>query len=101
VSEPLLSVKDLRAGYGDAVVLEDVSFDLAEGASLAVLGRNGVGKSTLLLTLMGFTSVKRGTIAFRGREIRGLARSASRRISPWRRAPGAGISAQSTRSFPG
>ena len=45
----------MRAGYGDAVVLDGISFDLADKGSLAVLGRNGVGKSTLLLTIMGFT----------------------------------------------
>ena len=46
-----------RAGYGEAVVLDDISFEIAEHGSLAVLGRNGVGKSTLLLTLMGFTQI--------------------------------------------
>ena len=54
-----------RAGYGDAVVLEDISPKLDEGASLAVLGRNSVGKSTLLLTLMGFTRVHSETVRFR------------------------------------
>ena len=57
MAEPLLALKNVRAGYGDAVVLDNVSFELAERGSLAVLGRNGVGKSTLLLTIMGFTSV--------------------------------------------
>ena len=46
----LLELKGVRAGYGDAVVLDDVSLSLPENGSLAVLGRNGVGKSTLLLT---------------------------------------------------
>ena len=70
---PLLELHDVRAGYGDSVVLDDISLELPEGGSLAVLGRNGVGKSTLLLTIMGFTSVRRGRIALRGREILGLA----------------------------
>ena len=61
MAETLLSLKDVRAGYGDAVVLNDISFDLADKGSLAVLGRNGVGKSTLLLTIMGFTRMTRGT----------------------------------------
>ena len=69
----LLEIRELRAGYGDAVVLDGISFELPEAGSLAVLGRNGVGKSTLLLTIMGFTSVKRGSILFRGEEIRSLA----------------------------
>jgi branched-chain amino acid transport system ATP-binding protein len=63
----------MRAGYGDAVVLDGISFELPEAGSLAVLGRNGVGKSTLLLTIMGFTSVRRGSIFYRGKEIRSLA----------------------------
>ena len=49
----LLKVDKLWAGYGDAVVLEDISFTLEEGGSLALLGRNGMGKTTLLSTLMG------------------------------------------------
>ena len=48
---PLLELKDVRAGYGDAVVLDGVSLEVADKGSLAVLGRNGVGKSTLLLTM--------------------------------------------------
>ena len=48
--EPLLELRDVRAGYGDAVVLDGVSLALPADGSLAVLGRNGVGKTTLLLT---------------------------------------------------
>ncbi|HTS40212.1 MAG TPA: ABC transporter ATP-binding protein [Xanthobacteraceae bacterium] len=73
MAEPLLALKNVRAGYGDAIVLDDISLDLAENGSLAVLGRNGVGKSTLLLTIMGFTRVARGTIAWQGRDITALA----------------------------
>ena len=69
MAEPLLAVRNVRAGYGEAVVLDDVSFDLPERGRLAVLGRNGVGKSTLLLTIMGHTDVSRGTIVWRGAEI--------------------------------
>jgi branched-chain amino acid transport system ATP-binding protein len=65
----LLQVNGLTAGYGASVVLEDVSFALDEGAGLALLGRNGVGKSTLLLTLMGLTRQKSGTIAWRGDDV--------------------------------
>jgi branched-chain amino acid transport system ATP-binding protein len=49
----LLEVERLTAGYGEAIVLEDVSLGVDEGEGLAVLGRNGVGKTTLMLTLMG------------------------------------------------
>jgi len=65
----LLQVEGLTAGYGASVVLEDVSFALDEGAGLALLGRNGVGKSTLLLTLMGLTRQKSGSIAWRGDDV--------------------------------
>jgi len=66
-------MQDIRAGYGDSVVLDGISLEIPEAGSLAVLGRNGVGKSTLLLTIMGFTSLRRGSLIFRGKEIGGLA----------------------------
>jgi branched-chain amino acid transport system ATP-binding protein len=65
----LLAVDGVRAGYGGAVVLEDISLKLDEGDSLALLGRNGVGKTTLLVTLMGFTEMHRGSIRLRGADI--------------------------------
>ena len=73
MAETLLVLQDLRAGYGDAVVLDDVSLEVGQGQSLAVLGRNGVGKSTLLLTVMGFTNLTRGAIRWRGEDITRLA----------------------------
>jgi branched-chain amino acid transport system ATP-binding protein len=89
----LLELHDVRAGYGDAVVLDGVSLELPLNGSLAVLGRNGVGKSTLLLTILGFTSVKRGRIVLAGREIASLA--------PHRRAQlGIGWVAQEREIFP-
>ena len=68
----LLELEGVRAGYGDAVVLDGISLEVPENGSLAVLGRNGVGKSTLLLTILGFTSVKRGKIFFEGKDITSL-----------------------------
>ena len=68
----LLAADRLTAGYGDSVVLEDVSLELDEGGSLALLGRNGVGKTTLLLTLLGLTRLKSGSVAWRGEEIAAL-----------------------------
>ncbi|HTT10327.1 MAG TPA: ABC transporter ATP-binding protein [Burkholderiaceae bacterium] len=65
----LLAMEGVRAGYAGSVVLEDISLRLEEGDSLAVLGRNGVGKTTLLVTLMGFTEMQRGSIRLRGEEI--------------------------------
>jgi branched-chain amino acid transport system ATP-binding protein len=73
----LLSLTDVRAGYGSAVVLDGISMELADRGSLAVLGRNGVGKSTLLLTIMGYTRVGRGRIIWRGVDI--TARAPQRR----------------------
>jgi branched-chain amino acid transport system ATP-binding protein len=69
MSELLLSIADLRAGYSSAVVLDDISLELAAQGGIAVLGRNGVGKSTLLLTIMGYTRVSRGRIFWRGADI--------------------------------
>ena len=68
----VLTVSALRAGYGATVVLEDLALNLAERATLAVLGRNGVGKTTLLATLMGHTTHHAGKIVFRGRELSAL-----------------------------
>jgi len=65
----LLAAQGLTAGYGDSIVLEDISLALAPGGSLALLGRNGVGKTTLLLTLMGLARLRQGRIVFDGEEI--------------------------------
>ncbi len=93
MAERLLALANVRAGYGDAVVLDDVSLEVPEGQSLAVLGRNGVGKSTLLLTIMGFTSVARGTITWRGEDLT--------RVAPHLRARrGLGWVAQEREIFP-
>jgi branched-chain amino acid transport system ATP-binding protein len=93
VTEPLLALDGVRAGYGSAVVLDDVSLELPQHGSLAVLGRNGVGKSTLLLTIMGYTNVGRGRILWRGGDIT--------RDPPHRRALGGiGWVAQEREIFP-
>jgi branched-chain amino acid transport system ATP-binding protein len=70
VSLPL-EVRDLRAGYGPTVVLDGISLDVTAGGTLAVLGRNGVGKTTLLATLMGLTTLHAGTVRLGGEEIQG------------------------------
>jgi branched-chain amino acid transport system ATP-binding protein len=91
--EPLLGLRGVRAGYGDAVVLDDVSLDVPRNGSLAVLGRNGVGKSTLLLTLMGYTRLHAGSVLFNGTDISAL--------PPHRRAQlGIGWVAQEREVFP-
>ena len=65
----VLAIEDLVAGYGAAVVLRGLSLRLAEGRSLAVLGRNGVGKTTLLNTIVGVTRHRGGTIRLSGRDV--------------------------------
>ena len=65
----LLAVEGLTAGYGEATVLEDVALTLDEGDSLALLGRNGMGKTTLLVTLMGLTRMRKGTLRWRGKDL--------------------------------
>ena len=64
-----LSLREVRAGYGETVVLEDIAFGLPERGALAVLGRNGVGKTTLLATIMGHTTFHAGSIEYQGRPI--------------------------------
>jgi branched-chain amino acid transport system ATP-binding protein len=64
-----LALKQVSAGYGETVVLEGVSLGLAEGATLALLGRNGVGKTTLLATIMGHTTMHGGALELAGRDI--------------------------------
>jgi branched-chain amino acid transport system ATP-binding protein len=68
----LLTLDNVRAGYGETVVLDGVSLNLAPAATLAVLGRNGVGKTTLLATIIGQTTLHGGSIRFDGREIADL-----------------------------
>ncbi len=65
----LLELEGVWAGYGDATVLEDISFSLDAGASLALLGRNGMGKTTLLATLMGAARQTRGSMRLEGRDL--------------------------------
>ena len=93
MAEALLALDDLRAGYGDAVVLDGITLGVPEGRSLAVLGRNGVGKSTLLLTIMGFTRVGRGAVIWRGRDI-------TRAPPHWRARNGLAWVAQEREIFP-
>ena len=69
MSDALLEVSGLSAGYGDSLVLEEISLSVGGDRSLAVLGRNGMGKSTLMLALMGHLKLRHGTIRWRGEDI--------------------------------
>ena len=68
----LLKVEGLRSGYGEAVVVQGVSLLLEQGQSLALLGRNGTGKTTLLNTLVGVTRRHQGSITLAGQDITAL-----------------------------
>ncbi len=68
---PLLTADGLVSGYGGAMVLRGVSFSLGPREILAVLGKNGMGKSTLLKTVMGFVPAREGSIAYDGRDATG------------------------------
>ena len=65
----MLTLENVFAGYGEAIVLDDCSLAMREGESLALLGRNGVGKSSLLLTVMGHTRVHRGAMSWQGQDL--------------------------------
>jgi branched-chain amino acid transport system ATP-binding protein len=75
-----LGVENLSAGYGRTVVLDGLSFAVPAGGTLAILGRNGVGKTTLLATLMGLTTLHHGTIKLGEQEIEGLPTHVRNRI---------------------
>jgi len=61
-----LALRHVSAGYGETVVLEDIDLVLAPGESISVIGRNGVGKTTLLATVMGHTTLHRGEVTLGG-----------------------------------
>lgn len=69
----LLEVRDLRASIGSYQILHGVSFDVRAGGTTVVLGRNGVGKTTTLRTIMGYVDQTEGAIAFHGEPILGMA----------------------------
>jgi branched-chain amino acid transport system ATP-binding protein len=64
-----LKLEGVWAGYGETLVLEDVSFEIPEKGSMAILGRNGVGKTTLLASIMGHTQMQKGGIFYRSQAI--------------------------------
>ena len=74
----LLEFKGVSAGYGETVILEGISLSLGAGETLAIIGRNGVGKTTLLATAMGHTTLHSGSIRLQNKEIA--------RLPPYRRA---------------
>jgi branched-chain amino acid transport system ATP-binding protein len=69
--EPLLTVSDIHTYYGDSYVLQGVSLALSKGRIAAILGRNGMGKTTLIRSIAGLTPPRSGEIVYRGRSLRG------------------------------
>jgi branched-chain amino acid transport system ATP-binding protein len=67
-----IALNDVSAGYGETVVLEDINLRVAPGESISVIGRNGVGKTTLLATVMGHTTLHRGEVLLEGRSLNGV-----------------------------
>jgi branched-chain amino acid transport system ATP-binding protein len=73
MTERALDLDHVHAGYGETVVLEDISLALGAGETLSIIGRNGVGKSTLLATIMGHTTLHGGRICLHGNDVSALA----------------------------
>ena len=121
----MLKIEDIHTYYGDSYVLQGVSLEVKKGMVLAMLGRNGVGKTTLIRSIIGFTPARSGRILFNGQEITRLDADRiirmgmglvpqGRRVFPsltvkenlaiaerGANGPGAGILPRSTRSSPG
>jgi branched-chain amino acid transport system ATP-binding protein len=89
----ILEVRDVHTYYGDAYVLQGLTLALEQGQILGLLGRNGVGKTTLVNSIVGFVRPRRGTILFKGRDITGLTSFETVRF-------GMGLVPQGRRVFP-
>lgn len=70
---PVFAVKDIKAGYGDVIIVSDVSVAVDEGETVAIIGPNGSGKSTLLKSLLGFAKLFEGSVNYQGKDITGIA----------------------------
>ncbi|MFN7085578.1 MAG: ABC transporter ATP-binding protein [Burkholderiales bacterium] len=89
----ILEVRDIHTYYGDAYVLQGLSLKVEQGQILGLLGRNGVGKTTLVNSIVGFTPPRRGTIVFKGVDVTGLSSFETVRC-------GLGLVPQGRRVFP-
>lgn len=65
----MLSVQQLEAGYGDSVILRDISIEVKPGQVVCLMGRNGVGKTTLVKSIMGVLKARKGSVTYNGRDI--------------------------------
>ena len=85
---PLLALAGLHARYGDSHVLRGVSLEIPAGVSLGLLGRNGMGKTTLIRTVLGYVRAAGGSVAWQGRALTGAAPlpgTSRSRAGAWRR----------------
>ncbi len=89
----ILEVSDIHTYYGDAYVLQGLSLELQQGQSLGLLGRNGVGKTTLVNSIVGFVPPRRGRIVFKGEDVTAMSSFATVRR-------GMGLVPQGRRVFP-
>ncbi len=69
---PVFAANDIKAGYGDVVIVSEISITVDEGETIAIVGPNGSGKSTLLKSLLGFARLIEGTIVYQGKDITGI-----------------------------
>ena len=63
----MLATEDIHTYYGDSYVLQGISLEVKAGSVVALLGRNGMGKTTLIRSIMGFTPPRRGKVIFKGK----------------------------------
>lgn len=68
----MLQLDDIHTYYGDSYILQGVSLEVAKGSVVALLGRNGMGKTTTIRSIVGFTPPRRGAVRFKGVDIAGL-----------------------------
>ena len=89
----ILQISNLHAGYGSGDVLQNVNIEIRLGEIVATIGRNGVGKSTLMRTVMGLLPVRSGKLVYKGKEI-------THQPSRWRARKGIGFVPQGREIFP-
>jgi branched-chain amino acid transport system ATP-binding protein len=70
--EPIFVAKNINAGYGDVIIVQDISIRVAEGEIVAIVGPNGSGKSTLIKSFLGFARLFQGSVFYRGEDITGI-----------------------------
>ena len=72
MADAAVELRNVSSGYGETVVLEDLNLKVAPGESISVIGRNGVGKTTLLATVMGHTTLHKGDVLLGGKSLNGV-----------------------------